>query len=114
MYHYIPKELIEIEGLEDSLHLFVDLMIRKLHLNRHKGFLEGKTIGGMLEGLHRELAEEEKALMNEAQFDIMLEAVDCANMHFLLAFMCLSMSKDTFNAQQGIITKALRTVREVK
>jgi hypothetical protein len=94
---YIPQELREYE---DDLHFFFDLMIRKLHLNRHKGFVDDKTIQLFFSRLQDEMAELKSAIDSEAQFDVALECTDLSNIAFLLALCCLHQTKDQFNKER--------------
>lgn len=95
---YIPPELLEYE---EDLHFFFDLMIRKLHLNRHKGFVDDKTIHTFLHRLQDEMTELGNAIKHESQFSIALECCDTANIAFLLALCCLHQSKDKFNEERN-------------
>jgi len=101
----IPQELDDIPELTGDLRLFFDLMVRKLHLNRYKGFIKGKTIIDLLEQLHGEIDELHDALHSGSQFDVTLENVDCANLNFLLAFACLHRDKEEFVSEQVEILK---------
>lgn len=82
MHVYLPPELEPFEG---DLRFFFDLMIRKLHMNRHKGFGENSNMQSLLAGLQREHYELLEAAMNESQFECALEAADVANFAFLIA-----------------------------
>lgn len=99
---HLPKELQEIEGLEADLHFFLDLMVRKLHLNRHKGFIEGKTLVTLRERLKDEMREMTEALRHESQFNAALECSDVANFAFLLAMACLHLTKDQYVEERDI------------
>ena len=95
---YLPPELVQYEG---DLRFFVDLMVRKLHTNRHKGFTEGKTLTEILNRLDGERKELGAALDKEGQFDVALESADVANFAFLLALGALRMDKATYEKQRG-------------
>lgn len=97
---HIPSEL---KIYEDDLHFFFDLMVRKLHMNRHKGFVEGKSIQTFLQRLRDEIEELESAIVNESQFAVALECSDTANQAFLLALCCLLQSKDEYTKERDRI-----------
>lgn len=92
---HLPRE---IEQYEPELRFFFDLMVRKLHTNRHKGFCEDKTTGPMYHALQDEVKELEEALKEDgSQFDVALECADIANQAWLLALVALRMTKEDFN-----------------
>jgi len=97
MYVYLPDE---IKQYEPDLQFFLDLMIRKLHVNRHKGFIEGKSMEFLVSRLRDEVEELKEALDRQSQFDVALECVDVSNQVFLLALACLHKSKDDFKREQ--------------
>lgn len=85
----VPEPL---EPFADDLHFFVTMMLKKLNINRHKGF--GNAPHKDLEdGLLNEVNELHDALMNRDQFDVILEASDVANFAFLLAIRASQQSK---------------------
>lgn len=94
---HLPPELEQYEG---DIRFFVDLMIRKLHTNRHKGFAEGQTIHQLSVRLDAERSELEEAISTEGQFDVALECADVANFAFLLALKALRMDKAAFEEQR--------------
>jgi hypothetical protein len=96
---HLPEE---IAHHEPDLRFFFDLMVRKLHVNRHKGYAEGCTISEMVERARQELDELQKAVENESQFNVALEAVDVANFAFLAALVALRQTKSEF--QKGRAT----------
>lgn len=97
---FLPQELKDIPGFEDDLHFFIDLMVRKLHLNRHKGFVKGKTLQDLWDKHKDESQELYKALCDESQFNVALECSDSANFSFLIGLACLQMTKVEFEMEQ--------------
>lgn len=93
---YIPQELKDIPDLEADLRFFFDLMVRKLHLNRHKGFVKGKELEDLYQKLLREIEELRVARVTSAQFDVTLECVDISNFAFLISMYCLHLVKPDF------------------
>lgn len=93
---YIPEDLKAIPGLEGDLKFFFDLMVRKLHMNRHKGFVEGKELEFLYQRLLAEVEELRQAKEGQAQFDITLECVDISNFAFLLSMYCMHLIKPKF------------------
>lgn len=99
---HIPPEIAQHEP---ELQFFFDLMVRKLHINRHKGFVEGRGLLDILKMLQDEVAELRYAIENESQFDVALESVDVANMAFLLASICLHAPKDQYKEYQNEVCR---------
>jgi len=97
MQIHIPPE---IEEFAPHLQYFVDNMVRKLHVNRHKGFGD-KPYVDLMDGLEAELNELRHALERESQFDAMLESVDVANFAFLMALRAMGQSKDQFEEERN-------------
>lgn len=91
---YLPKE---IEHYEPEIKFFMDLMIRKLHINRHKGYGTNVTISELCSMLDDEIVELRDALCNESQFNVALEAVDVANFGFLIALVAMRQTREEFN-----------------
>jgi hypothetical protein len=87
---------VEIEHYEPELRFFFDLMVRKLHTNRHKQFGEHLTPVSAFELLLVEAEELRVALIKESQFSVAMEAVDVSNFAFLVALVVLRMDKKTF------------------
>jgi hypothetical protein len=95
MIVYVPEELAE---LEEDLHFFLSLMVRKLHLNRHKGcVIKDKNNEELQHHLHDEMAELRRALKVESQFNVAIECVDVANQAFLLAVRTLHLTRKEFD-----------------
>lgn len=86
-----------IEDYEPELRLIFDLMVTKLNMSRHKGFVEGCTFESLMGGLHSEINEMAKARKDESQMSTIMEAVDVANMAALIAVMFLRQTKTEFN-----------------
>ena len=89
-----------IEHYEPELRLFFDLMIRKLHICRDKGFGENRTATQMFLELNDEVDELEEALRDESQFQTALECVDVANQAWLLALVVLRATRADFEDQR--------------
>lgn len=94
---HVPKE---IEHYEPELQMFMNLMVRKLHICREKGFGENTTVTQMFLLLSGEVDELETALIEESQFDAVMEAVDVANQAWLLALVILRASRGQFEDQR--------------
>lgn len=91
---HVPEE---ISHYEPELRFVFDLMVRKLHVNRHKGF--GETTG--LPQLMGAIADEHIELQHEtdqgSQFAAVVEAVDVANSGLLVALKLLRMTRPEFD-----------------
>ena len=106
-----------IEHYAPELRLFFDLMVRKLHICRDKGFAENCTTSQMLEMLMGEVVELELALDTESQFQTALECVDVANQAWLLALVVLRATRADFEnqraaAQQSTMKETMVAVTE--
>jgi hypothetical protein len=97
MMIHVPEELVPFRA---DLEYFVATMARKLHINRHKGFAENDNLVDLLNGLQNEVAELELAVKDESQFATMLEAVDVANMAFLVGLRAIRMDRPTFDRER--------------
>lgn len=86
----------DIKAYEPELRFFMELMVRKLHLNRHKGFADRDTVPIMVKALNGEVSELITATQSESQFSVALEAADVANMAFLLSLVALRQNKKDF------------------
>jgi hypothetical protein len=93
---FMPKTLKAIPEVEGSLHFFFDLMVRKLDLNRHKGFVDSHTVHELHKRLLDEVEELRMAINQESQFEAAIECADVANQAFLLALKIISISKDVY------------------
>lgn len=93
MQVHVPPEISEYEG---DLQFFFTLMVRKLALNRHKGFGDRETIEALLNNITDEHVELCQALHAESQFAVMLEAVDVANFALLVALKTSRMTRQEF------------------
>ncbi len=91
----------ELEPFKDDLEFFVQLMVRKLHVNRHKGFAENCDLADLIKGLMKELKEVTDALGEGKQFETIVEAADVSNFAFLLAARCLQVTRADFNRERG-------------
>lgn len=83
-----------------DLGFFMNTMVRKLHINRHKGYVQGKSLVSLFEGVVGESEELRKALTDESQFAAALEAIDVANQAFLVAAKLLGMNKNDYVQEQ--------------
>lgn len=93
---HLPDEIAEYEG---DVQFFVDMMIRKLHMNRNKGFAEGldfNTAIGLIEGELRELTL--AVTRGEPQFAALAEAVDVANTALLAGLVLMRATKPEYQA----------------
>lgn len=90
---HLPEEL---QPYERELRLLFDLMVTKLHLNRHKGFLDGMNYEKLLIELQGEIKELDGAWEKGSQFDVALESVDIGNFAVLIGIYALRMQKDEF------------------
>lgn len=93
---HLPEE---IAHYEPELRFFFDLMVRKLHTNRHKGFGDDVTLEDLFKMLNAERIELMDAFngkRNEGQFELAMEAVDVANFSFLIGLVALRMTKEDF------------------
>lgn len=88
----------EIAHYEAEFRYFVDSMVRKLHANRHKGFVDGLDFVRCLDGIQAEIVELE---MSKSQFEAFMEAVDIANWGFLTAVFLGRMTRPEFDAIDG-------------
>jgi hypothetical protein len=91
----------DIRHYEPELRFFLDCMVRKLHISRHRGFVRDRDLGELRDMLSTELAELDAALLNESQFSILLESVDVANQAFLLGLAAMQLDKRTFEARRA-------------
>lgn len=94
----IPEEM---EPFADDLQFFVTMMVKKLNVNRHKGFGEGATYPELWDCLNEEVLELNDAYRVEGQFDVVLEAADVANFAFLLANKAMAQTKEEFVVMQS-------------
>lgn len=108
---YLPDEL---EPFEPHLKFFFDLMVRKLHANRHKGFGAGVSFEQIWNGLCGETKETFDAIVNESQFDVQLEATDVANFAFLLAHRAMLIDKDQFKNDQALFAQKANVAQKVE
>lgn len=89
----LPEEIAEYSR---ELRLFVDLMVTKLHLNRHKGFGDGLTPTTAMRLCRGEVTELRQALNTGSQEDVLFEAVDVANTAWLTAITATRLTKERF------------------
>lgn len=91
----------ELEPFREDLEYFMRTMVRKLHINRHKGFSERMSVIDLLTGAEQEYFELRAAVKEEGQFEAALEAVDVANMSFLVALKVWQMTKEEYKVMQN-------------
>lgn len=92
----IPEDL---EPFADDLHFFVTMMLKKLNINRHKGYGKVPFIE-LYNGLSIEVDELRDALKEQEQFDVILEASDVANFAFLMAIRASQLSKIAYREER--------------
>ena len=83
-----------IKEYEPELRFFIDTMVQKLNINRHKGFCGHSTVEELINLTRRELDEMHQAHDEESQFNFFLECVDVSNMAWLAGLKALRMTKD--------------------
>jgi hypothetical protein len=83
-----------------QLRFFLDTMVTKLNINRHKGFADDSDFGTLMGLLKAEMDELNQALATESQFETAIEAADLANFCFLIASRCLMLDKLTWQKEQ--------------
>jgi len=83
----------EIAHYEPELRYFVDTMVQKLHINRHKGFAEVTELHVLRGQVQDEVDEMNQAFTKESQFAFFLECVDVANQAWLVALKALRVTK---------------------
>jgi hypothetical protein len=91
---YLPPEMEPYKG---DLEFFVATMVRKLHVNRHKGTGSDLHPGRMLVLLEEELDEAVKARHQSGQFEFGVECIDIANFAFLAARGAWQMTREEYD-----------------
>lgn len=91
----------ELEPFRDDLEYFMRTMVRKLHINRNKGFAEAMSVADLLKYMEQECHELKTAIAEESQFEAALEAVDVSNMAFLVALKVWQMTKTEYKEMQN-------------
>lgn len=96
----LPEEMAHYEG---ELRYFFDSMVRKLFVNREKGFGEGVTFNQALALIRGELCELRNAPANgEAQFAAYFETVDIANVAFIASLVLSRMTKNEYKELKNV------------
>jgi hypothetical protein len=108
MLIHLPAEM---SPYEHDLSYFFETMVRKLHVNRHKGTSKDLDVPGMVRSIRRELREFEEALKRGDQFAAPVEAADIANFAFLLSAAIWQMTRVEFDALRAGMDRAENTVR---
>lgn len=96
---HLPEEIAHYAG---DLRYFMDSMVRKLYVSRHKGFGEGVTVSQLLKLAEAELQELYSAIAKEPQMNAYFEAVDTANMFFLVGLVLTRMTKTQYRELQNV------------
>lgn len=108
----LPEEIAHYEG---ELRYFIDSMIRKLYVNRHKGFGEHTTFEQSLHLIQGELHElEDAASRGEAQFAAYMETVDIANTALIAALVLSRMTKDEYKKLKHAETESGKQERQAE
>lgn len=87
----------EIAAYAPDLRYFFETMVRKLHVNRHKGTSKELHLPTMHNYLQREVRELQEALRGPSQFEPTVEAADVANMAFLISSATWHMTRKEFD-----------------
>ena len=95
---HVPETL---RDLEPELKYFMETMIHKLNLNRHKGNGEA-PLSVLRTGLRDENNELDTAIEDESQYAVFLEAVDVANFALLIGANVLRKDKATFEDERDV------------
>ena len=90
---HLPRE---IEEYGPELQQFFNIMILKLKLNRHKGFVEDQTVEGLIGRVIDETEELTKSAVGGTQEELLMECADVANLAFLTQLCALRMNKTHF------------------
>ncbi len=93
MQVHLPREIGEYEP---ELRFMMELMIKKLYVNRHKGFVEDANISSLLKVMAQEMGELESSLSNQQQFEAIVECADVANVVILLAIHIARLERPEF------------------
>lgn len=91
----------EQEPFRKDLEFFIQVMIRKLHMNRHKGYAEGVSISWLMSATAKEMDELADAVATKDQMAAVVEAADIANMAFLVAHKAMSMERPRYDEEKG-------------
>lgn len=90
---------LELEPFRADLEYFFSTMVRKMYINRHKGFGEN-SLNDLVEHFQNEVKEVLLALKEESQFNTAIECADCANQAFLIALKVWAMTKPEYKETQ--------------
>ena len=83
-----------IQNLEPELRRFVEAMVVKLRMNRHKGKWEGLDLRTILGLLRAEVDELNAAIESGNQVEMLLEAADVANFAMIAAAIAINGETD--------------------
>lgn len=86
----------EIAHYEPDLRFVFETMVRKLYINRDKGFAEKLTFNEAIGLIECEVEELRVALLEESQMAFFGEAVDVANTGVLAALVALRNTKQAY------------------
>ena len=87
----------EIAHYEPDLRFVFETMVRKLYINREKGFAEQMTFIDAVMIVDGEVAELHTALREESQMAFFGEAIDVANTGVLAALVALRNTKKSYH-----------------
>lgn len=87
----------EIAHYEPDLRFVFETMVRKLYINREKGFAENMSFIDAVATVDGEAAELHTALREESQMAFFGEAIDVANTGVLAALVALRNTKKSYN-----------------
>lgn len=100
----------EMEPFAEELEFFISLMARKLHVNRHKGFAT-VPLQNSFRMLTDEVNELRVAMLDESQFNVMLEASDVANFAFLIHLRAATLDKEAYRRDQTTLASGTSPVQ---
>ena len=83
-------------------------MVRKLYLNRHKGFADDVAPGVLVGRCQDELEELHDAMQTKDQFSVLVESADVANMAFLCGLSVLRLTRPEFDANKKDLVNVAR------
>ena len=99
---HLPDDVAEYGP---DLEFFMSLMVRKLYMNRHRGWADNMSINDGLEGVAREFEEMVDAIRGESSFSAIVEAVDVANMALIVYLTLSRQIRPQYEAQRGNIPR---------
>jgi len=103
----------EIKHYEPELRFVLDLMVRKLHVNRHKGLVENYSVASIASAILAENRELDHEVLEGSQFAAAVEAADLANCGVLMAIKLLRMTRPEFDQIGAARRDAMKENRPV-